>query len=239
MFFLPLQFIGFLKTFLLEMRLSDRQGASGKKRVHLNDLQELPDEQLMAMYASTGNSVAFECLMNRYQTQIYGFLVRSCQDRSAAEDLYQETFIRVIKAAPTYRPAATFRTWIFTIARNLLIDFRRRQRTRIIMVAENPSGDDTAGDSPDLPSTHTETNPDQMLEAVEMRRILNDIIDQLPEEQKEMVYLREQVDLDFQDASTIAGCSVNTAKSRMRYALIKIREELIRRGIFPGRSSTV
>lgn len=96
-----------------------------------------PDETLMEEVRA-GNLAAFQVLYDRHHRSVFGFLLRSLGERRAAEDLLQETFLRVFTHRETYRPAATFKTWLFTIARNLLVDhLRQRSRSPDLESLEN------------------------------------------------------------------------------------------------------
>lgn len=186
----------------------------------------------MERYSQKADVKAFEILLRRFRTELFGFLVRSCGDHALAEDLYQETFIRVIKAASTYSSSARFRTWIFTIARNLLTDHYRRQSVRRIVMPLNRSTDPDDEENADYPDRDV-APADARVASIEIAGALRDILAELPAEQREMFLLREEAGLDFKEAARVTGCSENTAKSRMRYALLKMRDEFTRRGLIP------
>jgi len=179
-------------------------------------------------YARQKNIRAFNLIYKRYRVLLFGFLVKWLGDRNKAEDIYQEVFIRIINTASRYKPRAKFKTWIFTIARNLLIDNARKQKTTPL---ERTSSDSNASGSK-LDSAPTLTpDPEQAAHASEIQRIVLHTLQDMNHEQREMFLLREEAGLDFATASKIAACSVNTAKSRMRYALLKLRESLHNAGI--------
>ncbi len=222
----------FIKTFFYTLRFT-----SVKDRSVSADLSGVSDERLMVMYAKHSDIPAFEELLKRYRSQVFGFLIRWCRNRSEAEDLYQETFMRVVRSASSYQPRASFRTWLFTIVRNLVIDRKRRQTTRgseISMTVED--GRSSAGEPA---GSHPSTNPYAAEKSREIRQAVLEILVTLPPEQREMFLLREEAGLSFREASGVAECSENTAKSRMRYALIKLRDELTVRGIHPEKSTVV
>jgi len=187
----------------------------------------------MQRYALKADTRAFETLLRRFRVELFGFFVRACRDRQAAEDLYQETFIRVIRSASAYSPTARFRTWLFTIAHNLLTDHYRRQSIRRI-VTPFDRNDDEDGSDRDYPD-QAGIAADKKVELLEYARALREILAELPAEQREVFLLRENAGLDFREAAGILGCSENTAKSRMRYALEKIRDEFSKRGLMPGK----
>jgi RNA polymerase sigma-70 factor, ECF subfamily len=225
---------GFLKTFALKLRLSSQKVSTSSVKLPLSTFSALSDEELMMKYGRNQDPEAFDLLLSRYREQVFGFLFRSCSSREAAEDLYQETFMRVIRAAAAYKPSAKFRTWIFTIARNLLKDLYRRNLVRLPVFSldfDNPEDNHAVREPAD---TRT---PDPMQKAIdhETRIVLYQALRALPPEQREIFLLREEAGLDFQEAASVANCSVNTAKSRMRYALMKLRDELNQAGIRPER----
>lgn len=219
-----------IKTYLSLLRVSFQKGSSGRFRKEA--LERMDDHTLMKMYAKNGDTNAFEMLVQRYRNQIYGYLIQTCRNRSAAEDLYQETFIRVIRAAPNYRKTASFRTWLFTIARNLVIDAHRKQKARITTITPCDDQDINGGSYlQNMPGNSPD--PLRLAAGQEIRSIILSAIQALPEPQREMFLLREEAGLDFKEAARVAGCSVNTAKSRMRYALLKIRERIVQAGMTP------
>jgi RNA polymerase sigma-70 factor (ECF subfamily) len=190
------------------------------------------DEELMTAYGKQGDVKAFEILLDRYRWRIMGYLINSVRDRAIAEELYQETFLRVIRSAAAYRPKASFQTWIFTIARRLVIDTHRKRTAHAPMLSLNNEDDDTrAFEEP--PADPSGSRPDHHLHRSEIRRALKEALENMPPEQREMFLLREFSGLDFKTAARIAGCSVNTAKSRMRYALLKLRDEFRSRNLDP------
>ena len=216
-----------MKTFVADRRLPFWDSAGGGA----GGLDDLSDEELMVLYGKKGNIRAFEIVFRRYRLQLFGFFVRWSGSREIAEDLYQEAFIRVINSARKYRPDATFRTWMFTIARNLARDAQRRKQVRKVMTSME------AEDQPALEiAQQTCRDPDAGVQAAEIREVLLRGLQALPAEQREMFLLRESAGLDFKAAAEVAECSENTAKSRMRYALLRLREEFEKQGIVPERS---
>jgi len=221
-----------IKTFLLATRLSPQSAGADMKTNKMIDYSKTEDETLMVMFSKHSNIRAFEMLLKRYRNQVFGFFVQGCRDRDLAEDLYQETFIRVVRSAGKYKPKATFRTWIFRIARNLLIDSYRHRSVRGEHISYQAS-DTTALDQASAKHNPGQNNPQKAILAQELGDKISHIIQNLPADQREMFLLREEVGLDYREASRIAGCSINTAKSRMRYALLKLRDELTRLGLQP------
>ena len=173
-----------------------------------------------------GEVRAFEDLLSRYRTPIYNFLLRSVLDRAHAEDLLQETFLRVIKGRESYEQQARFKTWLYTIARNLCVDASRRARHRRAHSLDAPLGD---GDVTHTLLDVTADRKAQVDRAVSDRQLGEQIqaaVATLVEEQREVFIMREVLDLSFKEIADIVGSSENTVKSRMRYALEKLREAL-------------
>jgi len=222
--------VNLFKPFLYLLRVHSQRITEGKTGSPRCSLEGMDDHKLMLKYSKTGNVAAFEILMKRYQHQIFGYLMQSCRNKDLAEDIYQETFFRVIKSAGKYKTNASFRTWIFKIARNLLIDEHRKKISRPseITAFNEETGKDflfeSASKSPDA---------EKEMQAREIREALAKALAELPAEQREMFLLRESGGLNFKEAAHIADCSLNTAKSRMRYAVLKIRKSLEVDGLIP------
>jgi len=172
-----------------------------------------------------GDVRAFEQLLRRHKKPVFNFLWRQVGDRALAEELLQEVFLRVIKSASTYQEQAKFTTWLYTIARNLCVDAARRAGHRRTLSLDAPQGGDperTLGDGVADPSG----NPSQQAMSRELRESIERAIAALPEEQREVFLMRERSGLPFKEIASIVGVPENTVKSRMRYALERLREAL-------------
>jgi RNA polymerase sigma-70 factor (ECF subfamily) len=183
------------------------------------------DERLMLRFRG-GDAGAFEVLVRRHRTPVFSFLVRLVGDRARAEDLCQDAFLRVVKAARGWEERATFRTWLFTIARNLAADEARRAVFRRADPLDAPGGE-AARTPADDPA------PDRAAEAALLRPKLEAALAALPAEQREVFLLREHAGLRFAEIATVTGTPENTVKSRMRYALEGLRERLAALGVSP------
>jgi RNA polymerase sigma-70 factor (ECF subfamily) len=188
-------------------------------------VREDTDEALMLRYRD-GEVRAFELLLARHRKPVYNFILRFVGLPAQAEDLLQETFLRVIKGAESYERQAKFTTWLYTIARNLCVDASRRGKHRRVTSLDAPMDGD--GESGAL----LEVLPSQG-QAVDRQVIgkqagvqIQQAIDRLVEEQREVFIMRELLDMPFKEIAEVVGCSENTVKSRMRYALEKLRETL-------------
>src|SRR6478609_2567443 len=182
------------------------------------------DESLMLRYRD-GDVRAFEVLVTRHRKSIYNFILRFVRDPAQAEDVLQETFLRVIKGAEAYEKQAKFTTWLYTIARNLCVDASRRGKHRKAASLDAPVGDDEGAALIDL-IAGGDAGADKQAISRELGVRLKKAIESLPEEQREIFLLREVSDLQFNEIAQIVGCPENTVKSRMRYALEKLREAL-------------
>jgi RNA polymerase sigma-70 factor, ECF subfamily len=190
--------------------------------------QERNDEELLAAYQQ-GDPEAFEVLLRRHRAPLFTFLVRMLGDREKAEDLAQETFLRIVKGAQAWERRARFQTWLFTIARNLCVDHARRDRFRR---ADSLDADGPDGEPPRVESVPgREIDPGRGAESARLRPLLQKALLSLPAEQREVFVLREQAGLPFREIAELTGVNENTVKSRMRYALEGLRKALAAAGI--------
>jgi RNA polymerase sigma-70 factor (ECF subfamily) len=185
------------------------------------------DEALMLRYQK-GDVRAFELLLGRHRKPVFNFILRFVGEPAQAEDLLQEVFLRLIKGADAYQKQAKFTTWLYTIARNLCVDASRRGKHRRAQSLDAPMDAsekdgatllDVVADSHGLPA-------DRQAIGNELHGKLHAAINKLSEEQREVFLMREFLDMPFKDIADVVGCPENTVKSRMRYALEKLREEL-------------
>lgn len=175
------------------------------------------DATLMLAYAK-GQLSAFDTLYARHKGTLYRFLLRAGRDPQLADELFQETWSRVIAARTRYTPQAKFTTWLLQIAHNLLIDSHRRKRPMA-------TGED-AEQAFETLATPDHEQPDHVLSDFERRRRLQRAIEQLPEEQRTAVLLRLENDLSIEEIAEVTGVGRETAKSRLRYAMNRLREQL-------------
>jgi RNA polymerase sigma-70 factor (ECF subfamily) len=186
------------------------------------------DEALMLRYRD-GDVRAFEVLVSRHRKPVFSFILRFVREPAQAEDMLQETFLRVVKSADAYERQAKFTTWLFTIARNLCVDASRRAKHRraASLDAPPPGADGASGKSTlgDLVASDG-AGVDRQVIGRQLQVRMKEAIEALPDEQREIFLLREVADLQFNEIAEIVGCPENTVKSRMRYALEKLREAL-------------
>jgi RNA polymerase sigma-70 factor (ECF subfamily) len=188
------------------------------------------DEVLLQAYRA-GDVRAFERLVARYEKPIWNFLRRFVADAATAEDLLQEVFLRVVKSADEWRGAAKFSTWLYTIARNLTVDQSRRAVHRNAASLDGPAhagSDSTATLHDRLPSP--DRRADDLASDRETKRRIDEAVAALPAEQREVFLMREVMEMPFAEIATAVGASEPTVKSRMRYALEKLRAALVELG---------
>jgi RNA polymerase sigma-70 factor (ECF subfamily) len=173
-----------------------------------------------------GDVRAFEVLITRHRKPVFNFILRFVRDSALAEDVVQETFLRVVKNAEAYERQAKFTTWLFTIARNLCVDASRRGKHRKAASLDAPL--DGADGKLSLGDTVADSGAGVDRQAIshQLQIRMKAAIAELPDEQREIFLLREVADLQFNEIAEIVGCPENTVKSRMRYALEKLREAL-------------
>jgi RNA polymerase sigma-70 factor (ECF subfamily) len=185
------------------------------------------DEALMEAF-SEGDRAAFETLVARHGRGLFNFLLRSVRTPHRAEELLQEVLLRVVRSKGRYRRSARFTTWVYTIARNLTVDESRRARFRDHESLDAPTrgrGGDSGMDR--LSRIAAEQVPtDMAAEAPSLRKRLRAAISDLPDDQREVFLMRQIGGMSFREIGEIVSAPENTVKSRMRYALEKLRGEL-------------
>ena len=181
------------------------------------------DEELLRAYRG-GDAGAFESLFERYRTPLFNFLLRRVGDRGRAEELYQDTWTKVIERSDEFRGDAKFSTWLYTIARNGCIDHQRKMKHR-----RHASLDETERGTAN-PKVERVANPgpapDQIAGGAILRDRIGEAVGELPEDQREVFLLRQLQGLGFREIAEIVGVPVNTVKSRMRYALERLQHGL-------------
>ncbi len=185
----------------------------------------LSDQQLISLYLS-GDEAAFEFLLNRHQQQVYSKIFFIVRDSDLANDLFQDTFIKVVNTLKggKYNEEGKFLPWVLRIAHNISIDhFRRGKKMRMMRATDEFDVFDT------LPSDQMHAE-DQMIQD-QIHQDVRELLDCLPEEQREVVHMRIERELSFQEIADETGVSINTALGRMRYALINMRREMEERGV--------
>jgi RNA polymerase sigma factor (sigma-70 family) len=157
-----------------------------------------------------GNAGAFETLYTRHRGRLYRFVLRSVKVRGAAEELFQEVWVRVIEARSRYTPQARFTTWLYTIAHNLLTDHWRRKGLTLVELDE-----DTQAPAPD--------DPARSAEARQALSRLAAALEALPPLQRQAFLLHEEGGLSIAEIAAATGAGEEAAKSRLRYAMAKLK----------------
>ena len=177
---------------------------------------ERSDEALMLDYAA-GEAEAFEPLYSRHRGPLFRFILRQVRVQATAEELFQDVWQRVITARDRYRPEAKFSTWLYQIASNRLTDHWRAASHRPMA-----SEDDMAR----LEREADDDTPDHALSVFEERRRLQVALEELPPDQREAVVLRLEQELSLEAIAEITGVGRETVKSRLRYAMDKLKSRL-------------
>ncbi|WP_040299244.1 RNA polymerase sigma factor [Arcticibacter svalbardensis] len=181
-------------------------------------LQEKSDQELIHLYIE-GQETGLEELVSRHKSKIYTSIYMLVKDQYLAEDIFQDTFIKVINTLKTgkYNEEGKFLPWVLRIAHNLVIDyFRKEKRTPVIT---NGDGFDIF----DVLGFYDESIEDQMVRE-QTHQDLRKMIQLLPSEQKEVLIMRHYGDMSFKEIADITNVSINTALGRMRYALNNLRK---------------
>lgn len=179
---------------------------------------QTPDALLVKQYVA-GDESALSTLIDRHQSKIYGFIYSKISDRDITDDIFQDTFIKVIKTlkSNSYNEEGKFLPWVMRIAHNLIIDhFRRNKKMPMFRETEEFSIFSIMTDN-------SMTIENQMI-TNQVEKDLRKIIDELPHDQKEVLMMRIYQDLSFKEISELTGVSINTALGRMRYALMNLRK---------------
>ena len=180
---------------------------------------EVSDETLMQSYRD-GDAGSFETLYSRHKGGLYRYLLRQCGNAAIAEELFQDVWMKLIGARAHYEVTAKFTTWLYQMARNHFIDYYRRQKITGIL---NPVPADC---DPEEVPVRPQEQPEHLVEVQEQADLLLQLVDQLPEDQREAFMLREEGGFSIEEIAAITGVNHETAKSRLRYAVNKLRAGL-------------
>jgi RNA polymerase sigma-70 factor (ECF subfamily) len=174
---------------------------------------EAADEELMLAYRD-GDAAAFDSLYRRHRAPLFRFVLRGVKERAVAEELYQEIWIRVIEARSRYSPQARFTTWLYTIAHHRLVDHWRKRGLSLVSLEEGESIPDASHDP--AGSYESRRGLERFLDALEA----------LPPAQREAFLLHEEAGLGIAEIAAATGASEEAAKSRLRYAIAKLKAAL-------------
>jgi RNA polymerase sigma-70 factor (ECF subfamily) len=191
----------------------------------MTPLSKLTDNDLINLFVA-GNVNALEVLVLRHKDKLYTSILFLVKDKYLAEDIFQDVFIRIIDTMRSgrYTEEGKFLPWAMRIAHNLCVDhFRKVKRTPTIRTGENQ-------DIFEVLNFTEDSAEDKMMKKQSHSRV-KDMLDQLPEDQREVIILRHYADMSFKEIATVTNCSINTALGRMRYGLINLRKMMVQKQI--------
>lgn len=176
------------------------------------------DEDLMLCYRN-GDAGAFDELYRRHKGGLYRYLVRQCRDTGVAEELFQDIWMNLIRARQSYTVTAKFTTYLYRLAHNRFIDHYRKHGQTVIH-----SFDDEAGPALDEPTAASEAQPEARYESKQLAGQLLAMLEALPEAQREAFVLQHEAGMSVEEIAAATGVTREAAKSRLRYALAKLRQ---------------
>ena len=184
----------------------------------MSTLRMMADEQLVVLYAQ-GNNSAFDVLLNRHKSSVYSYIYFIVRNKELAEDIFQETFVKVITTIKQgrYTENGKFKAWMNRIAHNLIIDNFRQERSENVV-----SNDEVEVDLFNNMKLCDGTVEDSLVKT----QVLSDVrklVKHLPDSQREVLEMRYYQDMSFKEIADLTGVSINTALGRMRYAILNMR----------------
>ena len=178
-------------------------------------MDDLPEDSALMLRYCDGDVAAFELLYKRHNDALFRYLLRLCRHRSTAEDVFQEVWGKIIKARENYRPTAKFSTFLYRVAHNCFIDYLRRNK-------RHSHTDNIEADTQPDPAEQ----PDVQTERSLARRRLEAALRNLPDEQRDAFLLHEEGGFSLDQIAAITGSNRETSKSRLRYAVNKLRQAI-------------
>ena len=191
----------------------------------MNKVLDLTDNELIQSFQE-GNTRAFDALLDRHQERIYNTILFMVKDSYLAEDLIQEIFIKIIDNLKQrkYNEEGKFLPWALRISHNFCVDhFRKVKRTPTIKTSDDQDLFEVIN--------HSDHSADYKMTRKQTHQNIQQLVDLLPEEQREIIVLRHYANLSFKEIATMTNCSINTALGRMRYGLINLRKMMTERGM--------
>ena len=181
-------------------------------RLRKMDFATDSDETLMLRYAE-GDTTAFEILYSRHKGSVYRYMLKLCHNEAVAEELFQEVWMKLINARKSYVVSAKFTTYIYRLAHNHYIDHYRKQNIRIVTEQSNELVD----------AIDPDCNPEQQVQMEQTINRFNQVLNELSQEQREVFLLKEETEMSLHEIAETIGINYETAKSRLRYAINKLR----------------
>lgn len=183
--------------------------------------EELTDAELVAAFKG-GDPEALGLLMERHKAAVYGYLLRLTCRADAAEDLFQEVFMKLVRNPSAYGEREKFRSWLFTVARNAAMDHFRRERLRSALPLDGDEENPGAGEFAVSP----EAGPEKSLEDKALGERIKAALERLSPEQREVFYLRHYSELSFREIAELLNVPIGTVLARMSRAAALLRREL-------------
>lgn len=212
-------------TVHLVARNNDRRRSSAASRFDV--LHEMPDEDLMELFQS-GTVEAYDILVSRYSERLVHYLYGFLGDRKRCEDLLQETFLRVHRNRHSYQRIAKFSTWLYTIAGNLARSEYRKRKRRHMYSIQSVNKDN---EEYEMPLPDETFSPDKHAESALQDQYIQDALDSIPPNFKEVVILRDIQQLSYNEIAQITGLPMGTVKSRINRGRAKLQDLL--KGVYP------
>ena len=184
----------------------------------METLRRMTDEQLVVSY-SEGNNQAFDILLSRYENRLFSYIYFIVRNNELAEDIFQDTFVKAITTIRQGRSTENgkFPAWITRIAHNLIIDYFRQEKNENVV-----SNDDSEVDLLNNINLSERTIESEIIEG-QIKDDVRELVKLLPDNQREVVYMRFYQNLSFKEIAEATGASINTALGRMRYAILNLR----------------
>ena len=193
----------------------------------MENLKQMTDDMLVSLYLK-GNNTAFDILLNRHQDRLFNYIYFIVRSKEVAEDIFQETFVKAIVTLQQgrYTNDGKFAAWITRIAHNLVIDQFRVERN------ENTVSNDEAEVDLLNDAKLVEGNIENQLVNDQVLKDVRMLVDELPDCQREVVFMRYYQDMSFKEIADATGVSINTALGRMRYAVLNMRRIAAEKNVF-------
>ena len=191
----------------------------------MNKVLDLTDNELIQSFQE-GNTRAFDALLDRHQERIFNTILYMVKDNFLAEDFIQEISIKILNnlVQKKYNEEGKFLPWALRIAQNYCLDhFRKVKRTPTIKTSDDQDLFEVIN--------HSDHSADYKMTRKQTHQNIQQLVDLLPEEQREIIVLRHYANLSFKEIATMTNCSINTALGRMRYGLINLRKMMNERGM--------
>lgn len=187
-------------------------------------IQQFTDDQELVNQYVSGEESALATLIQRHKSRIFSYIMHTVKSRALAEDIFQDTFIKVISTLKKghYKEEGKFLPWVLRISHNLMIDHFRREK-RMKTISGGTDSDGKPFDIFSLIGAHDKSIEQDMVET-QIRKDIRKLIEFLPLEQREVLIMRHYFDMSFKEISEQTNVSINTALGRMRYALINMRK---------------